>query len=261
MATTTIEFGGNPDIRPQTGNSRTVGLVWSSKAIPNLQVSLTNFRVTQDNRIVQPNIFFGFDALPADLVLRADPTPEDIAKGYAGKVLMVDMRYVNFGALLVEGNDLDIRYRFDTAFGTFSPALSATGYYKYQSATFGAVEDRLGYASEDAFAPRWKGTLALDWEKGAWSAHVAGRYLGSYLDYDGARTLGEYWLFDASAHYAFGKLFGATNPLLSNASAALSVINLFGRHAQFSNYYGTGYDPREADIRGRFVSFTLGTRW
>jgi iron complex outermembrane receptor protein len=257
----TIEFGGNPDIRPQTGNSRTVGLVWSSQVIPNLQVSLTNFRVTQDDRIVQPNIFFGFDTIPANLVVRAAPTPGDVAKGYAGKVLVVDMRYVNFGALLVEGNDLDIRYRFDTAVGTFSPSLSATGYYKYQSATFGAVEDRLGYASEDAFAPRWKGTLALEWTKGAWSARVAGRYLGSYLDYDGARTLGDYWMFDASAHYDFGRLFGTNNPLLSNAFAALSVVNLFDRHPQFSNYYGSGYDPREADIRGRFVSFTLGTRW
>lgn len=261
MGIATVEFGGNKDIRPQTGNSRTVGVVWSSKVVPNLQVSLTNFRVTQDDRIVQPNIFFGFDTIPANLIVRAAPTPEDIAKGYAGKVLMVDMRYVNFGALLVEGNDLDIRYRFETSIGTFSPSLSATGYYKYQSATFGALEDRLGYASEDAFAPRWKGTLALDWTKGTWSARVAGRYLGSYLDYDGARTLGDYWMFDASAHYDFGRLFGTSNPLLSNAFAALSVVNLFDRHPQFSNYYGSGYDPREADIRGRFVSFTLGTRW
>jgi len=261
MGIATVEVGGNPDIDPQTGSSRTVGLVWSSKAIPNLQVSLTNFRVTQADRIVAPNIFFGFDTIPANLVVRAAPTPEDIAKGYAGKVLLVDMRYTNFGALLVEGNDLDVRYQFDTALGTFSPSLSVTGYYKYQSATFGALEDRLGYASEDAFAPRWKGTLAMEWTKGAWSARAAGRYLGSYVDYDGARTLGDYWLFDASAHYDFGELFGTDNPLLSNAFAALSVVNLLDRRAQFSNYYGTGYDPREADIRGRFVSLTLGTRW
>ena len=256
-----IEVGGDPNIRPQTGNSRTVGVVWSSKVIPDLQISLTNFRVTQDDRIVQPNIFFGFDTMPSTRIIRAAPTPDDIAKGYAGKVLLVDMRYVNYGALLVEGNDLDISYRFDTGIGTFSPSLSATGYYKYQSATFGAVEDRLGYAGEDAFAPRWKGTLALNWTKGPWSARVAGRYLGSYLDYDGARMLGDYWLFDASAHYDFGKLFGSASPLLSNAFAALSVVNLFDRHPQFSNFTTSGYDPREADIRGRYVSFTLGTRW
>jgi iron complex outermembrane receptor protein len=261
IATATYLFGGNPDIRPQTGNSRTVGLVWSSRAIPDLQVSLTNFRVTQDDRIVQPSIYSGFEAAPARLITRADPTPEDIAKGYAGKVLLVDLRYTNFGELLVEGNDLDIRYRFETALGTLSPSLSATGYYKYQSASFGPVEDRLGYASSDAFAPRWKGNVALDWNKGAWSAHVAGRYLGKYVDYDGIRMLGDYWHIDASAHYDFGTLFGSANPLLSNASAGLSVINLFDRSTQFSNYYGTGYDPRQADIRGRFVSFTLGTRW
>lgn len=261
MGIATIETGGNPDVRPQTGNSRTVGMVWSSKSIPNLQVSLTNFRVTQNDRIVLPNIFFGFDTIPASLVVRAAPTPQDIAKGYAGEVLLVDMRYTNFGGLLVEGNDLDVRYRFDTALGTFSPSLSATGYYKYRSATFGASENRLGHASEDAFAPRWKGGVALEWTKENWSARIAGRYLGSYLDYDGARTLGDYWLADASARYDVGGLFGTANPVLSNAFAALGVINLFDRRPQYSNYSNAGYDVREVDIRGRFVSLTLGTRW
>lgn len=217
------------------------------------------FRVTLDNRVAQSNIFPGFDTMPPDLIVRMASTFGDIAKDYASKVLLVGMRYVNFGAMLVEGNDLDIRYRFDTAIGTFGPSLGATGYCKYQSTTFGAVEDRLGYAGEDAFASRWKGTQAMDWTKGTWSAHFAGRYLGSYLDYDGART----WAITGCSmhpHYGFGRLFGATDPLLSNASVALSVTNLSDRHAQFSSYGGQGYDLREADIRGRFVSLRLGTR-
>lgn len=253
--------GGNPDIRPQTGNSRTLGLVWSSKAIPNLQVSLTNFRVTQSDRIEAPNPYYALDTFPANLVVRAQPTPDDIAKGYAGKILLLDSRYVNFGGLLVKGYDLDISYKFDTAIGTFSPSLSATEYYKYEAAGLGAVQDVLGYANSDTFAPRWKGTLALDWTAGAWSARIAGRYLSSYLDYDQARTLGDFWLFDASTRYGFGKAFGRGNPVLSNAYVGLAVVNVFDRRAQYSNYFGEGYDPREGDVRGRFISLTLGTHW
>lgn len=255
------EVGGNPNIRPQTGTSRTLGLVWASKAIPNLQVSLTNFRVTQNDRISSPNPYYALDTFPESLVVRASPTPGDIAKGYAGKILLLDSRYVNFGGLLVQGYDLDINYKFDTAIGTFSPSLSATEYYKYEAASLGAVQNVLGSANSDTFAPRWKSTLAVDWANGAWSARIAGRYLSSYLDYDQARTLGDFWLFDASARYNFGSIFGQGNPLLSNAYAGLSIVNVFDRRAQYSNYFGEGYDPREADIRGRFVSFTLGTRW
>ncbi|KRE88684.1 hypothetical protein ASG87_08885 [Frateuria sp. Soil773] len=265
VGTATVVFGGNPRIRPQTGNSRTLGFVWSSKAIANLQVGLTNFRVTQDDRIVQPNPFFIVQepgAFPDDLIVRAPPTPQDVAKGYAGKILQVDGRFLNFGGLVVQGYDLDASYRFDTRAGTFSPSMSATQYYRYESATPGAaLQDRLGYASADAFAPRWKGDLALDWTRGPWSAHVAGRYLGSYEDYDLARTLGNVWQFDASVHYDFGSALGAAYPLLSHAYAELAVVNAFDRRVQYSNFYGNGYDMRESDIRGRFVSFTLGARW
>lgn len=260
-----VEMGGNPDIRPQTGNSRTFGFVWSSEAIPNLQIGLTNFRVVQNDRIVQPNPFFMVQApgsFPARLIVRAPQTPQDVSNGYAGKILFVDARFINFGGLVVQGYDLDINYSFDTAIGTFGPSLSATEYYRYESATPGtALQDRLGYANEDTFAPRWKGTAAMDWARGKWSARIAGRYLSGYEDYDLARTLGDYWMVDASVHYAFGKAFGTNHPLLSNAYGDMSVINAFDRRAQYSNFYGSGYDPREGDMRGRFVSFTVGTRW
>ncbi|MHB1059306.1 MAG: TonB-dependent receptor domain-containing protein [Rhodanobacter sp.] len=263
--TATVVFGGNPLIRPQTGNSRTVGLVWSSKAIANLQIGLTNFRITQDDRIVLPNPFFIVQdpgSFPESLIVRGQPTQADMAKGYAGKILLVDGRFLNFGGLVVQGYDLDVSDRFETPVGTFSPSMSATQYYRYESATPGAeLQDRLGYASADAFAPRWKGDIALDWMRGPWSVHIAGRYVSAYLDYDLARSLGNDWQFDASSHYDFGRAFGATHPLLSNAYANLSIVNAFDRQTQYSNFYGYGYDPRQGDIRGRFVSLTLGTRW
>lgn len=265
IVNSTIEFGGNPNIRPQTGTSRTFGVVWSSDAVPDLQVGVSNFRVTQNNRIVLPNPSFLVQspgAFPAELIVRAPPTVEDIAKGFPGKIVRIDARYINFGALIVEGNDLEVKYKLNTSAGVFTPSLALTNVYKYQSATPGAsLQDRLGFASQDAFATRWKATAALDWASGPWFARLAGRHLSGYLDYDQSRQLGDYWLFDASAHYDFGKLFSNSGVLLRNGYADLSIINAFDRKPQFSNYFGSGFDPRQWDIRGRFVSFTLGTRW
>lgn len=260
-----IKFGGNPDIQPQTGSSRSIGFVWSSQNIPNLQIALNNFRITQDNRITQPNPLLVIDnpeAFPGRLI-RANPSPEDISKGYAGPITLIDSTYLNFGSLDVRGFDFDVDYRFDTDAGTFSPSLNATEIYKYEAAVApGApLENRLDYASADAFATRWKGTVALGYSNGPWSARVAGRYISKYLDYNLSQTLGNYWLFDTSLRYALGHDVGSDGPLWHNAYAEINVVNAFNKAPQFTDYYGTGYDPRIADIRGRFISLTLGTHW
>jgi len=262
---TTLKYGGDLTLKPQTGNSRSIGFVWSSKAIENLQIGLTNFRVTQNDRIIQPNALTMI-ANPAAFpgrVVRQAPTADDVAKGYAGLITLIDSSYTNYGELIVEGFDLDVDYKFDTAIGTFSPALSVTEVYKYDAAVApnAPLQDRLGYASADAFATRWKGTVSLAYNTGEWTARVAGRYISGYIDYDLVRHLGDYWLFDASLHYALGKRFFAEDSLMKNAYVEASVVNAFNKAPQFTDYYGTGYDPRMADIRGRFVSMTLGTRW
>ncbi|MGH8159789.1 MAG: TonB-dependent receptor domain-containing protein [Rhodanobacter sp.] len=261
----TFESGGNVNLKPQTGSSRSVGFVWASKAIENLQIGLTNFRVALDNRIVIPSPFFLVDypnAFPGT-VTRAAPTAADIASGYAGVITTVNDSQLNFGSLVVNGNDLNVNYKFDTAIGTFSPSLDVTEIYKYVADVTPdtALQNRLGFANADAFATRWKGTVAMGYSAGPWSARIAGRYISSYVDYDLARALGDFWLYDASLHYDFSKGFAGGDSLLSKAYANVTVVNLFNRQPQFTDYFGTGYDPRMADVVGRSVMFTVGTRW
>ena len=162
----------------------------------------------------------------------------------------------------VDGFDANIDYQFHTAIGTFSSSLNVTEIYKYAAAVSpgSPVENRLGYASTDAFAARWKGSLGLGYAHGNWTGRVAGRFISSYEDYDRARRLGDFWLFDVSLRDNFGKHFAASDSLLRNTYADLSVVNTLNRTVQFSSS-GSGYDPRMADIIGRFVSLTVGTHW
>ncbi len=259
-----IQYGGNLQLKPQTGNSRSFGFVWSSRAIENLQLGLTHFRVTQSDRIIAPNplTVIGSPDVFAGRVVRAAPTADDIAKGYPGRVVRIDARYTNYGELIAEGFDFDLSYKVDTDYGTFRPALSVTEIYKYSAAVSPGVplEDRLNRANTDAYATRWKGTTSLGYSYGAWSVQAAGHYISSYLDYDGARELGGYWTFDASLHYDFGKDFAGDDSFLRKAYADIAVVNAFNRMPQYSSYT-SGYDPRMADIRGRLISLTLGTRW
>lgn len=262
---TDFRYGGNLRLKPQTGRSRSFGFVWSSKAIENLTVGLTNFRVAQSDRITLPkmdDMIANPDSFPGR-VIRAAPTAEDVARGYAGPITLIDASYANYGALEVEGFDLDLAYRFDTPIGTFSPALSLTEIYKYDAAVVPAqpLQNRLGYASSDAFATRWKGTASLGYALGPWTAHAAARYVSGYRDSDEMRALGDHWLFDTSLRCEFGAALVGEGSFLSNAYAQASVVNAFNRKPQFAEYAGYGYDVRMADIRGRFISLTIGTRW
>lgn len=260
-----LQFGGNRNIKPQTGNSRSFGLVWSSQAIESLQVSVTDFRITEENRITTPSQaeLLAHPEVFTGRVVRAAPTAEDVAKGYLGRVISIDASSLNYGQLVVEGVDLDIDYKFPTPIGTFSPTLAVTEIYKYDSSLSPgtAPENRLGRASDDAFATRWKGTLAIGYSQGPFSGQFGGRYISSYLDYDRKNTLGNYWLFDASAQFDAGKMGLGSGSFWHGAYVSAAVINLFDKKPQFTDYYGTGYDPRMTDIRGRFATVTAGLRW
>lgn len=259
----TLTYGGNRNIRPQTGNSRSFGLVWTG--IENLQVSVTNFRITEEDRITTPaeSVLLAYPDVFSGMVVRAPPTAQDIANGYLGRVISIQDNPVNYGDLVVEGVDTDIGYKWDTAFGTFSPQVAFTNIYKFDSAVApGApIENRLGYASDDAFATRWKGTGALGYSRGPWSVRFASRYISKYIDYDKANLLGDYWLFDASAQFDASKAGFAGDAFWHGAYVTAAVVNLTNKLPQFTDYYGTGYDPRMADIRGRYATVTVGLRF
>jgi len=47
----TLIEGGNPDLRPETGQSRTFGFVYSSKLIRDLQFAVTHWSIDEENNI------------------------------------------------------------------------------------------------------------------------------------------------------------------------------------------------------------------
>jgi hypothetical protein len=106
--------------------------------------------------------------------------------------------------------------------------------------------------------------VALAWKLQAWSASVTGRYIGRYRDYQdfvpNNNELGNFWLCDFNARYEIGRGLSSNNAWLSGASITLGAINILNTTPQFS-YSSVGYDPAEADIRGRIVYLGVGLKW
>jgi len=265
-----VSFGGNPDLKAETGRSRALGIVYSSRRLTGFRAELTQFEIELNNYISSPplqalvdsaNIFQGG-------VVRAPPSAQDVQKGFPGPITALNDLYFNFGEVRVSGVNLDLSYRATTATGEWTPAISVSNIYKWLSALSpgSAPVSYLGQATlaGPGFAPRWKGTAALAWQRGPLGASVSGRYMGRYADYQdlvqNRNELGNFWTYDANLHIDVGKVIAKNNQWLAGVSLDVGAVNLFDRAPPFS-YNGVGYDYTEYDIRGRFVYAHLATKF
>ena len=261
--TTTETYGGNPHLQPDSGRSYTFGFVYKSAAIPDLQVSVTNWYIDENNYIQQlpaTAILENENLFPAD-VIRAPPE-----NGQPGRITNLFVTYLNFGRIQIAGLDYQANYRRETAAGTWTPSLGVTQTYRYTEALLpGSSPVNATSEAQDSgdWAPRWKGTAALGWKLGSYSASVDGRYIGRYQDYDSIREIGNFWLFDANLRYAIGQVVASSSPRLRGAYIEVGGVNIFNRLPQYSNFEQSflGYDPTQADIRGRFLYAQVGLRW
>ena len=79
----TQSFGANPNLKPETGESFALGALFSSHALPGLELSLTYFSVDISDYIGQPSdqTLIDYPNVFPGAVVRAPPTPQDIQNG------------------------------------------------------------------------------------------------------------------------------------------------------------------------------------
>ena len=262
LESVTLTGGGNPTLKPETGTSRSVGILYSGQSHPEWRLSVTYWNIDETNGIQQlaSQVIVNNASLFPGAVTRAScqspPCP----------ITAVNASYLNFGNLNVTGFDYQLTYQQPTEYGTFTPSIAVTQTYRYEATlTPGSPVVNAVSAAQDTgnWAPRWKGTLALDWHLGNWSAYLAGHYVSRYLDYDSSRSIGNFWLADANFRYALGHAIARGSGYWKNLNMRFGAVNLFNRLPQFSSYdfNSVGYDPTQADIRGRFIYAQLGVRW
>ena len=264
---TTILQGGNPDLEPLTGHSKTAGFVLTPTFAPSLELSATYWSADISNyaSLISYTTMLDNEDMFANEIQRAAPTAADIAAGYSGRVLQLLNSTVNFGTIRAAGIDYLARWRLPTAYGEFLPSLSATNTTKYDAALIPAapVQDRLGKANTSGYAPEWKATANLQWTLGSVQASVTGRYVGQYNDYaPSTRKLGNFWLTDLNARYALGDALANRSGLLSGTAVSVGVMNLFNKLPVYSYYFGTvGFDPSQYDIVGRLAYIQLTAKF
>ncbi len=259
---------GNTDLKNETADTTTVGLVLTPSFVPRLTMSIDAYDIRIKDAITtlggQTTInqcFAGSTAL-CSLLTRA---PD-------GQLTAVSTPYLNIGSSSTRGVDFESDYSlpldglFSKAAGDLTIRALANFTDRFTQVLPGAPDLQLaGQTGASPGVPKWQGTFSVQYRNGPFSTYAQERYIGHgalHRDYD-ATTLDPMYNYVASVTYTDATMsydFEATN---AKWSTYFTVNNLFDRAPPFapSTYFVFGTSAGATnlslfDVIGR--TYTLG---
>ncbi len=259
--------GGNPDLQPEFGKTRSFGVVYSPSWAQGLNLTLDYYRIELEQVIS----FRGSQA-----ILNAcyrDPGAAGAADNAAQRALfcsfvvrdatgqILDLRQSNFNLDQgkVEGYDFQATYAMpETAWGKFSFQWDNT--YVTENTLFGTVGEYNG-------SPQWRlrSNITASWQKGDWDANWAVRY---YSDLDDPCNGQNYFEYGYTPTEVCNDVLDSNGNVLAgenhmgariyhdvqvgwkapwNAKVTVGARNLFGKeppitHSSFAGNFDGAYD-------------------
>ena len=180
--------GGNENLDPESGETFTLGVVWSPDFIEGFSASLDYYKLELEDTISvvgTQNIL--------DLCFEQGVYCERIHRDSGGDFnegeSFVEDFVSNLGVLETEGYDFNIRYVLsDLPIGRLAFNLEGTYIRKYDKQTLAddpsTIVENAGYFYEstsggDGAFPKLKANLGINWSLGDWDATWNMRYIGS----------------------------------------------------------------------------------
>lgn len=239
----------NKNLKPETADNYTLGMVYSPSWAPGLDISLDWWKIELQDSISAPSANYileqcyekGISAY-CDLVTRNS----------TGLVTQLIVQPMNFGEQRLEGYDLAIKYRLpETTVGKFGISLDST----YVSVRETKVDADSGWESSNGihwqWDPNWRlrSSATLDWSYGDFSASWTARYYSSLKDYEwGADSAGNY---ERVASATFNDVQVSYN-LPWNATIRLGANNVLDKDPPVvMGAFANSFDPQYV-IPGRY---------
>ena len=258
-----VRTQGNPDLKPQTATTFTLGAEWSPISGLFLQTDYWNYKY--DDIIVKEN---AQQLVAADFADRNNP---QVHRGVGSIPEQVDVRFINATSVLTHGIDLEASYR--AKLGAQAGALSFGGSTSYVFAYYiprGQValagtpnvscnQTRCDVAGSRNFAnfakplPRLRFNVPVSWTLGAHTATVIGHFISGYKDDQNPDPMTKAlpdispW-FTLDLQYQFR--LHETNKLATTFK--VGITNVFDTLPP-SVRTGFGYDTYIHDPRGRMI--------
>jgi outer membrane receptor protein involved in Fe transport len=170
-----VVYGGNPELEPQTGRTRGVGLVYTPMWAEGFSASVDYFETTHANR----------QRVPPEWVLIecADfGVCSGITRNEEGRVTQLETRYRNFGESEVRAVDFAIDWSTMNRIGELNATLLATYLDRWDTRLPGGELHSYAGRFDAGARPHWRASGHIDWRSGPWMASYAAEYIGSYSE-------------------------------------------------------------------------------
>ena len=165
----------NPDLKPETSTSRTVGLVWSPRWVEGLDISLDWYQYKVENLIISDSV----NRILRDCYVLGDAARcAGISRAPDGHINGITYGITNLGRMETQGYDLGIRYRLpELAIGQIRLDWQSSYVSQYDEEGNNAAGEKImiGRVGE-AGTFRVRSTMGVDWEKGDWGLRYGLRY-------------------------------------------------------------------------------------
>ncbi|AVI68517.1 TonB-dependent receptor [Shewanella sp. WE21] len=143
------KVGGNPDLKPEEGDTLTVGVAYSPDFIEGLGLTLDYWAVDIDNVItsIDPS-----DSIDGCYLGNLEEMCNSVNRGPDGNLSYVDGRNINLARMTAKGVDFEADYGFETSIGDFKLNFVWTHFLERGENSFVATEQTDGsFAYEYAF--------------------------------------------------------------------------------------------------------------
>lgn len=167
--------GSNPNLTPETAETKTAGLVWSPKWVEGLDIELDWYNYSLTNAIISDSV----DRILRDCYVLGNASRCDgIVRAGDGHITNLFFGLANLGALETEGWDFNVTYKLpETSFGKFTVNWDNSYTSKYDEASQNSDGDDImvGRVGTDGVF-RLRSNFGVNWTKGIWSANWTARY-------------------------------------------------------------------------------------
>ena len=256
----TLEIG-NPNLKPETSISKTLGFVYSPDALPGFNLNADYYTITVQN-VIQPlsgqTILDGCYTQTLAQSNAADCAL--ITRTVFGDVETLKDQIINNGALKTSGIDWGFSYAIpSTSIGDFKIELDDTHIRTYTINGQELVGVERGGSVFPFGVPHDKLHTALDWSAGNWSAEYTVRIIGKMTEVS-TGTLQP--TGNNMSTTVYNDIQGSYNVDSLNTTFTGGIRNLFDKNPPISSVQElNSFDPTLYDVPGRFYYFRMSVKF
>lgn len=169
---------GNPALRPERGDTLTLGAVFTPSALPGFSGSIDYYDVSMKDALA----LIGVQATINNCVAGDTIACARITRDASNNITLVRRQNINVASRRARGVDFDFSYAFQLGGGTARIRMIGSRLLKFVDVNQGITIDYTGNVSvleRDNPGPKWRGNLVATYDIGNFSFFAQERFLGA----------------------------------------------------------------------------------